>query len=207
MADARYCFPLPDAFDDIHAAPLLCAGLIGYRAYRMAGDAQVIGLYGFGAAAHILAQIAIWQGRRVFAFTRAGDAARQHFAQELGCAWAGPSDARPPEPLDAAILFAPAGELVPLALKATCKGGQVICAGIHMSDIPAFPYRDLWQERSIRSVANLTRRDGLEFLPLAAAAGVRTHVTAMPLGQANAALDRLRRGAVEGALVLINETA
>lgn len=207
VADARYCFPLPDAFDDIHAAPLLCAGLIGYRAYRMAGDAQVIGLYGFGAAAHILAQIAIWQGRRVFAFTRAGDAAGQHFAQELGCAWAGPSDTRPPEPLDAAILFAPAGELVPLALKATRKGGQVICAGIHMSDIPGFPYRDLWQERSIRSVANLTRRDGLEFLPLAAAAGVRTHVTAMPLGQANAALDRLRRGAVEGALVLINETA
>lgn len=154
-----------------------------------------------------LVRIAIWEGRRVFAFTRAGDAAGQHFAQELGCAWAGPSDTRPPEPLDAAILFAPAGELVPLALKATRKGGQVICAGIHMSDIPAFPYRDLWQERSIRSVANLTRRDGLEFLPLAAAAGVRTHVTAMPLGQANAALDRLRRGAVEGALVLINETA
>lgn len=206
LADARYCFALPDAFDDLHAAPLLCAGLIGYRAYRMAGGAQVIGLYGFGAAAHILAQIAVWQGRRVLAFTRAGDQASQHFARQLGCAWAGPSDATPPEPLDAAILFAPAGELVPLALKATRKGGQVICAGIHMSDIPAFPYRDLWQERVIRSVANLTREDGLEFLPLAAAAGVRTHVTSLPLAQANLALGRLRHGAVEGALVLINET-
>lgn len=206
LADARYCFPLPDAFDDTHAAPLLCAGLIGYRAYRMAGDAQVIGLYGFGAAAHILAQIATWQGRRVYAFTRPGDEAGQHFARELGCAWAGPSDAEPPEPLDAAILFAPAGELVPVALKATRKGGQVICAGIHMSDIPGFPYSDLWQERSIRSVANLTREDGLEFLPLAAAAGVQTHVTVLPLDQANEALDRLRRSAVEGALVLINDT-
>lgn len=206
IADARYCFPLPDAFDDLHAAPLLCAGLIGYRAYRMTGDAQVIGLYGFGAAAHILAQLATWQGRRVFAFTRKGDKASQDFARKLGCAWAGPSDAEPREPLDAAILFAPAGELVPVALKATRKGGQVICAGIHMTDIPAFPYRDLWQERSIRSVANLTRKDGLEFMPLAAAAGVQTHVTVLPLDQANEALDRLRRGAVEGALVLINET-
>lgn len=207
LADARYCFPLPDAFNDVHAAPLLCAGLIGYRAYRMAGDAQVIGLYGFGAAAHILAQIAAWQGKRVFAFTRPGDEAGQDFARQLGCAWAGSSDAPPPEPLDAAILFAPAGELVPLALKATRKGGQVICAGIHMSDIPAFPYRDLWQERSIRSVANLTREDGLEFLPLAAAAGVQTHVTALPLDQANTALDQLRRGAVAGALVLVNDAA
>jgi propanol-preferring alcohol dehydrogenase len=206
LADACYCFALPDAFDDIHAAPLLCAGLIGYRAYRMAGEAQAIGLYGFGAAAHILAQIAIWQGRRVFAFTRAGDAASQRFARQLGCAWAGPAEAQPPEPLDAAILFAPAGELVPLALKATRKGGQVICAGIHMSDIPSFPYRDMWQERVIRSVANLTREDGLEFLPLAAAAGVQTHVAALPLAQANDALERLRRGAVEGALVLTNET-
>lgn len=206
LADARYCFALPEAFDDLHAAPLLCAGLIGYRAYRMAGEAQVVGLYGFGAAAHILAQIAVWQGKRVFAFTRDGDEASQRFARQLGCAWAGSSSASPPEPLDAAIIFAPAGELVPLALKATCKGAQVICAGIHMSDIPSFAYRDLWQERAIRSVANLTREDGLEFLPLAAAAGVRTHVTPMPLNQANEALDRLRRGAVEGALVLINET-
>lgn len=205
LADARYCFALPDAFDDVHAAPLLCAGLIGYRAYRMAGDARVIGLYGFGAAAHILAQIAVWQGRDVFAFTRADDEAGQHFARTTGCIWAGPVEAQPPDALDAAILFAPVGYLVPLALKATRKGGQVICAGIHMSDIPSFPYRDLWQERVIRSVANLTRRDGLEFLPLAAAAGVRPHVTALPLEQANAALDRLRRGAVEGALVLINQ--
>lgn len=206
LADARYCFALPEAFDDLHAAPLLCAGLIGYRAYRMAGEAQVVGLYGFGAAAHILAQIAVWQGRRVFAFTRDGDEASQRFARQLGCTWAGPSSACPPEPLDAAIIFAPAGELVPRALKATRKGGQVICAGIHMSDIPSFAYRDLWQERAIRSVANLTREDGLEFLPLAAAAGVRTHVTPMLLNQANEALDRLRRGEVEGALVLINET-
>lgn len=206
LADARYCFALPDAFDDVHAAPLLCAGLIGYRAYRMAGDARVIGLYGFGAAAHILVQIAVWQGRDVFAFTRAGDEAGQSFARATGCAWAGPVEAQPPDALDAAILFAPVGDLVPLALKATRKGGQVICAGIHMSDIPSFPYRHLWQERVIRSVANLTREDGLEFLPLAAAAGVRTHVIALPLEQANAALDRLRRGAVEGALVLINST-
>lgn len=206
LADARYCFALPDAFDDVHAAPLLCAGLIGYRAYRMAGDTRVIGLYGFGAAAHILVQIAVWQGRDVFAFTRADDEAGQSFARATGCAWAGPVEAQPPGALDAAILFAPVGDLVPLALKATRKGGQVICAGIHMSDIPSFPYRQLWQERVIRSVANLTREDGLEFLPLAAAAGVRTHVTALPLEQANAALDRLRRGAVEGALVLINPT-
>ncbi|MEE4316374.1 MAG: zinc-dependent alcohol dehydrogenase family protein [Erythrobacter sp.] len=202
VADARYCFPLPDAFDDVHAAPLLCAGLIGFRAYHMAGEANVIGLYGFGAAAHILAQVALWQGRRVFAFTREGDTAGQRFARELGCDWAGPSTARPPEALDAAIIFAPVGALVPLALKATRKGGQVICAGIHMSDIPTFAYQDLWGERVIRSVANLTREDGLEFLPLAAAAGVKTKVTVMPLGEANAALDRLRGGEVEGAIVL-----
>ena len=206
IADAHYCFPLPDAFDDVHAAPLLCAGLIGYRAYRMAQDARVIGLFGFGAAAHILAQVAVWQGKRVLAFTREGDNASQSFARDLGCVWAGASDQMPPEPLDAAILFAPAGELVPLALKATRKGGQVICAGSHMTDIPAFPYRDLWQERSIRSVANLTRADGLEFLPLAAAAGVKTHVTPLPLTQANEALDHIRRGAITGAIVLIPET-
>lgn len=201
LADARFCFPVPDAFDDLHAAPLLCAGLIGYRAYRMAGDGRAIGLYGFGAAAHILAQIAVWQGRRVHAFTRTEDRASREFALRLGCAWAGASNEQPPEPLDAAIIFAPAGELVPLALKAVRKGGSVICAGIHMSDIPGFPYADLWGERTIRSVANLTRADGLEFLPLAAAAGVRTHVTPLPLEQANAALDLLR-GGVDGAVVL-----
>ena len=206
LADAQYCFALPDGFDDLHAAPLLCAGLIGYRAYRMAGDARVIGLYGFGAAAHILAQIAVWQGRRIHAFTREDDLQSREFARQLGCAWAGPSGARPPEPLDAAIIFAPSGELVPLALKAIHKGGVVICAGIHMTDIPAFPYADLWGERAIRSVANLTRRDGLEFLPLAAAAGVRTQVTAMPLEQANEALDHLRAGAVDGAIVLTTGT-
>ena len=202
VADARYCFPIPDAFDDVHAAPLLCAGLIGYRAYRMAGNAPTIGLYGFGAAAHILAQIAIWQGRRVFAFTRDGDAQSQHFARQLGCEWAGASSAPPPTQLDAAILFAPVGDLVPRALKAVKKGGVVICAGIHMSDIPAFPYADLWEERRIQSVANLTRKDGTEFLPLAAEAGVTTHVTAMPLAEANEALDQVRSGAVDGAIVL-----
>jgi propanol-preferring alcohol dehydrogenase len=202
VADARYCFPLPDEFDDLHAAPLLCAGLIGYRAYRMAGDASVVGLYGFGAAAHILAQVAVWQGKRIFAFTREGDEAGMDFALQLGCAWAGASTTSPPEELDAAIIFAPVGALVPAALRAVRKGGRVICAGIHMSDIPSFPYADLWEERSIRSVANLTREDGLEFLPLAAQARVRTHVTSMPLAQANEALDRLRRGEVEGALVL-----
>ena len=202
VADANYCFPIPDAFNDVHAAPLLCAGLIGYRAYRMAGNAPTIGLYGFGAAAHILAQIAIWQGRRVFAFTRDGDAQSQHFARQLGCEWAGASSAPPPTQLDAAILFAPVGDLVPRALKAVKKGGVVICAGIHMSDIPAFPYADLWEERRIQSVANLTRKDGTEFLPLAAEAGVTTHVTAMPLAEANEALDQLRSGAVDGAIVL-----
>jgi propanol-preferring alcohol dehydrogenase len=203
IADALYCFPIPDEFDDIHAAPLLCAGLIGYRAYRLAGEAPVLGLYGFGAAAHILAQLAIWQGRRVFAFTREGDTRSQDFARTLGCAWAGASEEAPPEALDAAILFAPVGALVPLALKAVRKGGRVVCAGIHMSDIPSFPYADLWEERMILSVANLTRADGDEFLPLAAQAGIHTSVTAMPLDQANEALDRLRRGDVDGALVLV----
>lgn len=203
IADAAYCFAIPDAFDDLHAAPLLCAGLIGYRSYRMAGEAPVLGLYGFGAAAHILAQLALWQGRKVFAFTREGDEAGQRFARELGCDWAGASTQAPPEPLDAAIIFAPIGALVPQALRAVRKGGRVVCAGIHMSDIPGFPYADLWEERSILSVANLTRRDGTEFLDLAARARVRTHVTPLPLAKANLALDRLRAGEVEGALVLI----
>ena len=203
IADARYCFSIPDGFDDVHAAPLLCAGLIGYRAYRLAGEAPVLGLYGFGAAAHILAQLAIWQGRRVFAFTREGDEAGQRFAQELGCAWAGASTEPPPEPMDAAILFAPVGALIPLALKAVRKGGRVVCAGIHMSDIPSFPYADLWEERSVLSVANLTRRDGTDFLALAAQVPVRTSVTTLPLTEANRALDRLRAGDIEGAFVLV----
>lgn len=202
LADAHYCFALPDEFDDLHAAPLLCAGLIGYRAYTMASEAGTVGLYGFGAAAHILAQLAVWQGKTVFAFTREGDEAGMEFARKLGCAWAGASTESPPEPLDAAIIFAPVGSLVPRALRAVRKGGQVICAGIHMSDIPSFPYADLWEERAIRSVANLTRKDGQELLPLAAKAGVKTHVTSLPLEQANEALDRLRNGEVEGALVL-----
>jgi len=203
VADSRFCFPLPDAFDDVHAAPLLCAGLIGYRAYRMTGEAPVLGLYGFGAAAHILAQLAVWEGRKVFAFTREGDLAGQDFARQLGCTWAGASSKPPPEKLDAAILFAPVGALVPLALKAVKKGGRVVCAGIHMSDIPSFPYADLWEERSIFSVANLTRRDGSEFLALASQAAIRTHITCMPLARANEALARLRTGEVEGAIVLV----
>ncbi|PEQ13783.1 alcohol dehydrogenase [Novosphingobium sp. PC22D] len=203
LADAQYCFAIPDVFDDIHAAPLLCAGLIGYRSYRMAGHAPVLGLYGFGAAAHILAQLAVWQGRKVMAFTRDGDLAGQRFARELGCAWVGASSESPPEPLDAAIIFAPVGALVPQALKAVKKGGRVVCAGIHMSDIPAFPYADLWEERQIVSVANLTRDDGTEFLAVAAQVPVRTHVTALPLGEANTALNRLRAGEIEGAFVLV----
>ena len=203
VADSRFCFPIPAAFDDLHVAPLLCAGLIGYRAYRLAGEGATLGLYGFGAAAHVLAQLALWQGRRVYAFTRDRDEASQAFARELGCPWAGPSSAAPPEPMDAAIIFAPAGELVPLALRSVKKGGRVVCAGIHMSDIPGFPYADLWQERSILSVANLTRRDGTEFLALAATAPIRTRVTAMPLDQANEALALLRAGTVEGAIVLV----
>ena len=203
IADADYCFAIPHWFDDVHAAPLLCAGLIGYRSYRIAGEAPALGLYGFGAAAHILAQLAVWQGRKVFAFTREGDAAGQAFARELGCVWAGASDETPPEPLDAAIIFAPVGSLVPQALRMVKKGGRVICAGIHMSDIPGFPYADLWEERSILSVANLTRGDGAEFLELAGRVPVRTRVTPMPLAEANLALDRLRGGEVEGALVLI----
>lgn len=203
VADERFCFPLDPGFDDAGAAPLLCAGLIGYRAYRFAGAARRLGLYGFGAAAHVLAQVASHQGRRVFAFTRPGDEAGRAFAVELGACWAGASDERPPEPLDAAIIFAPAGHLVPTALAATERGGTVVCAGIHMSDIPSFAYALLWGERTVRSVANLTRRDGEEFLALAPRVPVRTAVEVHPLGAANEALDRLRSGAVAGAAVLV----
>lgn len=203
VADARYAFPLADDLDPVAAAPLLCAGLIGWRSYRMAGEGERLGIYGFGAAAHILAQVAAAQGRRVFAFTRPGDIAAQEFARSLGCTWAGSSDERPPEPLDAAIIFAPVGALVPKALEAVDKGGIVVCGGIHMSEIPSFPYRILWEERVVRSVANLTRRDGEEFLDLAARVGVRTETTAMPLAQANEALAALREGRLQGAAVLV----
>jgi alcohol dehydrogenase, propanol-preferring len=203
VADAAYCFRIPEAFGDVEAAPLLCAGLIGWRALVMAGDPGTLGLYGFGAAAHILAQVAIWQGREVFAFTRPGDAKGQDFARALGCAWAGGSDEAPPRELDAAILFAPVGALVPEALRRVRKGGSVVCGGIHMSDIPAFPYDLLWGERSVRSVANLTRRDGETFLAVAAEAGVRTATRAFPLARANEALAALRGGAIEGAAVLV----
>ena len=203
VADARYAFPLPERMDDAGVAPLLCAGLIGWRSYRMAGEGRALGLYGFGAAAHILAQVAAWQGRRVHAFTRAGDTAAQAFARSLGAVWAGGSDEMPPEPLDAAIIFAPVGALVPAALKAVKKGGRVVCGGIHMSDIPSFPYRLLWEERDVVSVANLTRADAREFLALAPQAGLRTEVTRYPLDQANAALADLREGRLQGAAVLI----
>jgi propanol-preferring alcohol dehydrogenase len=207
VADQRFCFPIPDGYPDLQAAPLLCAGLIGYRALRLAGEAPRLGVYGFGGAAHILTQVARWQGRRVFAFTRPGDAARQAFARELGAAWAGGSDELPPEPLDAAILFAAAGELVPAALRAVAKGGVVVCAEIHMSDIPSFPYALLWEERVVRSVANLTRQDGEEFLALAPRVPVRTEVQAYPLAAANEALAALRGGAVRGAAVLVTGEA
>ncbi len=210
VADARYCFPLPERMDDAEIAPFLCAGLIGWRCYRMAGaepagavSVEALGLYGFGAAAHILAQVAVWQGRRVHAFTRAGDTAAQAFARSLGAVWAGGSDDLPPEPLDAAIIFAPVGALVPAALKAVRKGGRVVCGGIHMSDIPSFAYRLLWEERQILSVANLTRADAREFLTVAAQAGVKTEVTRYPLEAANAALADLRAGRLQGAAVLI----
>jgi propanol-preferring alcohol dehydrogenase len=201
-ADARFCFRLPGGYSDLDVAPLLCAGLIGYRAFRMAGDADRIGFYGFGAAAHILAQVARHQGRRVFAFTKPGDTAGQAFARGLGAVWAGGTDETPPETLDAAILFAPAGELVPLALRTVERGGTVVCAGIHMSDIPSFPYEILWGERTVRSVANLTRRDGEEFLALAPDVPVKTAVTKYRLESANQALDDLRSGRLEGAAVL-----
>ena len=203
LADAAHAFALPGGYDDAHAAPLLCAGLIGYRALRFAGDAQTLGIYGFGAAAHLIAQLAIWQGRRVFAFTREGDAESQAFARSLGCVWAGDSSQMPPEPLDAAVLFAPVGSLVPAALRATRKAGVVVCGGIHMSEIPAFAYELLWGERIVRSVANLTREDGEQFLALAPLVPVRTHVQRYPLAAANTAIDDLRAGRVQGAAVLI----
>jgi alcohol dehydrogenase, propanol-preferring len=202
VADERFCFPLPDGYDDDQAAPLLCAGLIGYRALRMTGYAERVGLYGFGASAHIVTQVLRHQGRRVFAFTRGDDDAAQEFARSLGAEWAGDSMQPGPEPLDAAIIFAPAGALVPAALRAVAPAGVVVCAGIHMSDIPSFPYELLWHERQVRSVANLTRRDGEEFMKLAPEAGVRTEIERYPLEQAGAVLDRLRAGEVRGAAVL-----
>jgi alcohol dehydrogenase, propanol-preferring len=202
VADHRFCFPIPAGYSDLQAAPLLCGGLIGYRALRMTGDAQRLGLYGFGSAAHMIIQVARWQRRRVFAFTSPGDTATQEFARDLGAEWAGGSLDAPPEPLDAAIIFAPVGVLVPAALRALAKGGTVVCAGIHMSDIPSFPYDILWEERSVRSVANLTRQDGEEFLALAPKVPVRTEVHAFPLDAANEALDALRRGRIRGTAVL-----
>jgi len=202
-ADQRYCFPLPASYSDVEAAPLLCAGLIGYRALRQAGEAATLGLYGFGAAAHLIAQVAVHQGREVFAFTRPGDLASQRFARSLGAVWAGGSDSAPPKPLAAALIFAPVGALVPAALAAVERGGRVICAGIHMSDIPSFPYSILWHERSVGSVANLTRRDAEEFLELAPAVPVRTTTLAYPLAEANRALGDLRAGRIEGAAVLV----
>ncbi len=202
VADERFCFPIPEGYSDLQAAPLLCAGLIGYRSLRLAGDAERLGLYGFGASAHIVAQVARHEGRRLFGFVRPGDEAARRFALELGCEWAGASGEQPPEELDAAIIFAPVGELVPAALGVLAKGGTVVCAGIHMSDIPSFPYELLWEERLIRSVANLTRCDGDEFLALAPQVPVRTEVEVFPLEQANEALDRLRRGEIRGAAVL-----
>jgi len=203
VADAHYCFQIPASFSDVAAAPLLCAGLIGWRALRLAGDAQRIGLYGFGAAAHIIAQVANWQEREVYAFTKAGDAAGQAFARSLGCTWAGTSDETPPRPLDAAILFAPVGALVPTALKVVAKGGRVVCAGIHMSDIPTFPYADLWGERTICSVANLTREDGTSFFEIAECAGIETTTQPFRLEDANVALAALRDGKVKGAAVIV----
>jgi alcohol dehydrogenase, propanol-preferring len=203
VADQHYCFAIDPRYGDVEAAPLLCAGLIGYRTLRLAGDGERIGIYGFGAAAHIVAQVARFQGRRIFAFTRPGDGAAQAFARSLGAVWAGDSSAPPPEPLDAALIFAPVGALVPAALAATRKGGTVVCGGIHMSDIPSFPYRLLWEERIIRSVANLTRRDAEEFLALARDAGVSTATVTYPLAAANEALADLRSGALQGAAVLV----
>jgi propanol-preferring alcohol dehydrogenase len=203
VADERFCFPIPDGYPDLQAGPLLCAGLIGYRALRMTGDAERLGLYGFGAAAHIITQVAIAEGRRVFAFTRAEDAESQAFARELGAEWAGDSMGPAPEELDAAIIFAPVGALAPAALRATAKGGSVVCAGIHMSDIPSFPYELLWGERVLRSVANLTREDGERFMQLAPEVPVRTQVEPFALDQANEALERLRSGRMRGAAAII----
>jgi propanol-preferring alcohol dehydrogenase len=203
LADSHFCLNIPDAFDDVEAAPLLCAGLIGWRALKIAGGGTHLGFYGFGASAHILAQVAVWQGRKVFAFTRDNDKETQDFALSLGCVWAAGSSEAPPEELDAAIIFAPVGALVPTALSHVRKGGRVVCAGIHMSDIPGFPYEQLWGDRSIGSVANLTRADGREFMEIAAQVPVMTRTTSFPLAQANEALDALRSGAIEGAAVLV----
>jgi len=203
VADARFCFPLSDGYDDVAAAPLLCAGMLGYRSLRKTGDPLKLGIYGFGSAAHLIAQVAFYEGRRVFAFTRPGDQAGQESARKLGAVWAGGSDEMPPEKLDAAIIFAPVGALVPVALHALVKGGTVVCGGIHMSDIPSFPYADLWGERTICSVANLTRRDGEEFLSIAPRVPVRTETQIFPLEEANTALDRLRSGKISGAAVLV----
>jgi propanol-preferring alcohol dehydrogenase len=202
VADARFCFPVPERYTAVHAAPLLCAGLIGYRALRLAGDPTRLGLYGFGSSAHLIAQVARWQGRRVFAFTREGDSEGQELARSFGAEWAGASGELPPEPLDAAIVFAPVGALVPAALRALDKGGVVVCAGIHMSDIPSFPYELLWEERVVRSVANLTREDGRELLELAPKVPIETHVEVFALEQANEALDSLRAGRISGSAVL-----
>jgi alcohol dehydrogenase, propanol-preferring len=203
ITDARYAFPLGEVGSDVALAPLLCAGLIGWRSLVIAGEGKRLGLYGFGAAAHILAQVARWQGRSVFAFTRSGDVATQDFARRLGATWAGGSDEMPPEPLDAAIIFATVGDLVPLALKAVRKGGRVVCAGIHMSDVPSFPYALLWEERQLVSVANLTRQDGIDFLRLAPEIGIVTQTTTYPLNEANQALADLRAGRFDGAAVLV----
>ncbi|GAB4383704.1 MAG: zinc-dependent alcohol dehydrogenase family protein [Elainellaceae cyanobacterium] len=203
VADAQFCFPISSDYPDLQAAPLLCAGLIGYRSLRMTEAAKRLGLYGFGAAAHIMIQVARYQGREVYAFTRSGDKAGQQFARKLGAIWAGGSDEMPPQPLDAVIIFAPVGALVPAALRATAKGGIVVCAGIHMSDIPSFPYEILWGERVLRSVANLTRQDGIEFLELAPQVPIQTHVEAFPLEKANEALNALRSGKIQGAAVLV----
>jgi propanol-preferring alcohol dehydrogenase len=207
LADTRFCFPIPESYPDLQAAPLLCAGLIGHRSLRFAGDAERLGLYGFGTSAHIVAQVAAHEGRRIFAFTRAHDEEAQEFARELGAEWAGSSEEAPPEELDAAIIFAPVGALVPAALRAVARGGTVVCAGIHMSDIPSFPYEILWGERSVRSVANLTRQDGLDFLALAPEVPVRTEVVPFTLEEANRALDALRGGHLRGAAVLVVDSA
>lgn len=203
VADSRFCFRLPESFGDVEAAPLLCAGLIGYRALKLAGEERRLGFYGFGAAAHILAQLAVWQGRRVFAFTKSGDQKGEEFARSLGCEWAGSSNEDAPEELDAAIIFAPVGALVPQALKQVRKGGRVVCAGIHMSDIPSFPYADLWEERQIMSVANLTRADGIAFMDAVARRPVKVSTTPFPLDQVNEALAAVRAGTIEGAAVLV----
>ncbi len=203
LADHRFCFPIPEEYPDLQAAPLLCAGLIGYRSLVMAGEGKLLGIYGFGAAAHIVTQVARWQGRQVYAFTKSGDQEGQRFAREMGAVWAGDAQELPPVELDAAIIFAPAGELVPLALRVVGRGGIVVCGGIHMSDIPSFPYELLWGERVLRSVANLTRQDGTEFLALAPQVPVLTHVQVFPLEQANEALEALRRGTIQGAGVLL----